>query len=111
MNRASFPLERIVRNITDAARARPLVIQSLFARVDGQAPSDAEMAAYCGRLCGIVRAGGQIAAVQVHTVARTPAEAYVSALTSDEVDMLAALVRRETGLHVATFHTDRAAAG
>ena len=46
-------------------------------------------------------AGGQIKLVQIHTIARAPAEAWVAALSPEEVDALAELVRGRTGLPVA----------
>jgi len=42
--------------------------------------------------------------VQVYTVARTPAETFVTPLNNDEVDALAALVRQRTGLKAEAFY-------
>jgi hypothetical protein len=67
-------------------------------------PSAAELDAYCSRLEEILAAGGRIKLVQVHTIARPPAEAWVSALADAEVDAIADLVRRRTGLAVAAFY-------
>ena len=104
VDRAGVPLERILRNVTEAARLRPIVIQSLFMRIRGQGPSDAEQQAYCDRLREILTAGGQLSLVQIHTVARRPAESWVAALSNAEVDALADRVRRETGLAVAAYY-------
>ena len=101
--RTAVPLERIVRNIQQAARRRPLVIQSLFMRIAGQGPSLEEQAAYCQRLQEIVRGGGQIKLVQIYTIARPPAEPIVSALPPEELQAIAARVRQTTGLPVAVF--------
>ena len=38
VERTSIPFRRIIENITAAARVRPLVIQALFMRIDGQPP-------------------------------------------------------------------------
>jgi wyosine [tRNA(Phe)-imidazoG37] synthetase (radical SAM superfamily) len=102
--RGSVPFGRILENLADAARTRPIVIQSLFMRMHGQPPSAAEQAAYCDRLCEIVAAGGRIKLVQIHTVARPPAESWAAPLRSEEVDALAELVRARTGLPVAAFY-------
>jgi wyosine [tRNA(Phe)-imidazoG37] synthetase (radical SAM superfamily) len=67
-------------------------------------PTAAELAAYCSRLEEILAAGGRIKLVQVHTIARPPAEAWVSALADAEVDAIAELVRHRTGLPVAAFY-------
>lgn len=104
VDRAGVPLQRILRNLVEAARQRPIVIQSLFMQIHGQAPSDSEQAAYCDRLAEILAAGGQISLVQIHTIARRPAESFVTSLRNDQVDRLAERVRQQTGLPVATYY-------
>ncbi|MCS7303616.1 MAG: radical SAM protein [Thermoguttaceae bacterium] len=101
--RTSLPLERIVRNIQQTACVRPVVIQSLFMRIAGQGPPPEELAAYCQRLKEIGESGGQIKLVQIYTIARPPAESIVSALPTQELQAIAALVRQTTGLPVAVF--------
>ncbi len=49
-------------------------------------------------------AGGRISLVQIYTVARQPAESFVTPLTDSEVDAIAALVAARTGLEVAAFY-------
>ncbi|MGA2797989.1 MAG: radical SAM protein [Thermoguttaceae bacterium] len=102
--RSAVPFKRILENLRDAARARPIVIQTLFMRINGIAPSLIEIEAYCGRLQEIVAAGGKIKLVQIHTIARRPAESWVAPLTNAEVDSIAETVRRQTGLPVAAFY-------
>jgi wyosine [tRNA(Phe)-imidazoG37] synthetase (radical SAM superfamily) len=102
--RSAVPFPRILRNLRDAAKARPIVIQSLFARIRGEPPSEAEQEAYCRRLCEIVEAGGRIKLVQLCTLARPPREGWVSPLSDRELDALAGRVRRRTGLPAATFY-------
>ncbi len=72
--RAAIPFQRILANLTEAARVRPIVIQSLFMRIHGEPPPLAEQQAYCDRLGEITAAGGRIKQVQIHTVARPPAD-------------------------------------
>jgi wyosine [tRNA(Phe)-imidazoG37] synthetase (radical SAM superfamily) len=100
----TIPFERILNNLLDAARHRPIVIQSLFMRLYGSPPDAAEIAAYCDRLRNIVSSGGRIKMVQVHTVARAPAQPYVTALSDEEVDGIAAQVRH-IPLPVATYYS------
>jgi hypothetical protein len=52
----------------------------------------------------ITQAGGQIQLVQVYTVARVPAENYVSPLAKSEVDQIVELVRQRTGLVTEPFY-------
>jgi len=83
---------------------RPLVIQSLFMRIGGEPTPPAEQEAFCDRLNEIVAAGGQIKLVQIYTIARRPAEAFVAPLTDAEVDAIVELVRTRTGLPTAGFY-------
>ncbi len=105
--RSVVSFRRILDNLLLAARARPIVIQSLFMRLYDQPPTLAEQEAYCYRLRELTAAGGRIKLVQIHTVARPPAEAWVAALSQEEVDGLAELVRVRTGLPVAAFYGSR----
>ena len=84
--RSGIPLRRILDNLAEAAQARPIVIQSLFMRLHGKPPSIGEQEAYCDRLSEIVAGGGRIKLVQIHTVARPPAESWVGALSNAEVE-------------------------
>lgn len=104
VDRTPIPFQQILDNITEAARVRPLVIQALFMRVQGEPPAIAEQEAFCDRLNEIVAAGGQIKLVQIYTVARPPAESFVTPLTEAEVDALANLVRQRTKLPTAAFY-------
>jgi wyosine [tRNA(Phe)-imidazoG37] synthetase (radical SAM superfamily) len=103
IDRTTIPFPRILDNLRDAARIRPLVIQSLFMRVDGVGPAAAEIAAYCDRLNDLLAAGGAIDRVQVYTVARRPAEESVTPLSRAEVESIAAVVRERTGLPVEAY--------
>ena len=94
VNRSNFPLQQVIDNIIAAARVRPVVIQSLFMRLEGEGPEAAELTAFVDRLREITRSGGRIDYVQVYTVARRPAEEYVSALDNAEVDHIVDLVRQ-----------------
>jgi wyosine [tRNA(Phe)-imidazoG37] synthetase (radical SAM superfamily) len=88
-----IPLEKIVADITAVAQGRPVVIQTLLCRIDGAAPPPEETAAYCRRLRDIADAGGRIKLVQLHTIARSPAEPNVSAIPDAELDAIAESIR------------------
>jgi wyosine [tRNA(Phe)-imidazoG37] synthetase (radical SAM superfamily) len=104
IDRTTIPFQRVLENITAEARRGPLVIQAMFLRMHDQPPSAAELVEFCDRLNEITRAGGQIKLVQVYTVARVPAEDYVSPLTRVEVDQIVELVKRRTGLPAEPFY-------
>ena len=104
IDRTKIPLKRVLANILDAARVRPVVIQSLLLCLNGQGPSELEVAAYCRRLGEIVAAGGQIARVQLYTVARTPAVAEVGPLPNEEMERFGEIIRRRVGITVDIYN-------
>jgi len=103
IERTSVPLSRVLANIRDTGKLRPIVIQSLFMNLDGHGPGDAEIHAYVERLSELRRVGCQINRVQVYTVARVPAETCVTPLSDRAVDAIGEVVRA-TGLPVETFY-------
>jgi wyosine [tRNA(Phe)-imidazoG37] synthetase (radical SAM superfamily) len=104
VDRTSIPFKRVLDNITAAARIRPLILQSLFMRIQGVAPSETEIAAYVQRLRDIQAAGGTIRSVQVYTVARPPAESFVTPLNASEVDHIAEAVECDAGIPVDRYY-------
>ena len=104
VDRTTIPFQQILDNITAAAKVRPIVIQALFMRVHGQPPSPAELEAFCDRLNEITAAGGKLKLIQVYTVARQPAESFVSPLGDAEVDGIVSLVAEQTGLPAKAFY-------
>jgi wyosine [tRNA(Phe)-imidazoG37] synthetase (radical SAM superfamily) len=104
IDRTTIPFRRVLDNIGEAARTRPLVIQSLFMRVNGDGPPDSEISAYCDRLNEVRAGGGAIDRVQVYTVARRPAEGFVAPLDPGEVDRIAGRVRDAVGVPVEAYY-------
>jgi len=104
VNRPNYPLTHVMENITAVARERPIRIQALFMAIDGEPTPEAEITAFNARLKELVDAGGAVMEVQVYTVARQTAEAYVTPLTDATLRAIAERVRRETGL-AATAYT------
>ena len=93
MDRSAVPFAHVLENLLGAARTRPLVIQSMFARLRGVAPAQEEIGAWLGRLRDLVAGGGRIARVQVYTSARRTTEDWVTPLTDSELEAIAARVR------------------
>lgn len=104
VERTKVPFARTLRNITDAARRWPVVIQSLFLRLDGVGPDETEIAAFVDRLRAIREDGGVLDRVQVYTVARPPAEESASALCREDIDVIADAVVA-AGFTVERFYT------
>ncbi len=104
IDRPNVSLQHVLDNILDAARVRPVVIQSLFMRVNDVPIPEIEVEAYCGRLNGLLAGGAQIKGIQLYTIARKPAEPSVAPLTDAELDLVAALVRGRVKVPVETFY-------
>ncbi len=108
INRTKIPFARILKNISEAAKTRPIVIQSLFLKIRDVGPSDDEITAFCQRLRKI----GNIKLVQVYTVARkamtivddVPAWQFVTALSNAEVDVITERVQKEAGVNAESFY-------
>jgi wyosine [tRNA(Phe)-imidazoG37] synthetase (radical SAM superfamily) len=93
VDRTSVPFQQVLDDLLLCARERPTTIQSLFARHHGAPPSAAEIAAWADRLAHIAASGGRLPWVQIHTVARPPAESWVQPLTLEELETIAAAAR------------------
>jgi len=98
VDRTKIPFQQILDNIASAARVRSLVIQALFMNVNGEPPSEFEISEWCERLQEVVEAGGELSLVQVYTVARQPAESFVTPLTLQQLQQIADTLIRRTGL-------------
>lgn len=103
VNRSTIPFERILKNLLETSRVRPIVIQSLFLKIHGQAISEGELAAYCERLNAILRDGGKICEVHAYTIARPTPEAWATRLETVELNTIAQTIRNKTGLSVEVF--------
>jgi wyosine [tRNA(Phe)-imidazoG37] synthetase (radical SAM superfamily) len=103
IERTTIPLARVLSNILETARPRPIVIQSLFMNIAGVGPAAAEIDAYVRRVRELVKCGAKIKLVQVYTIARPTAEKNVTPLDDHALDQIAAHVRA-IGLNVEAFY-------
>ncbi len=103
VERTSIPFSRVLGNIARAGSVRPIVIQSLFMKLNGEPPVAAEMDAYLERLRELLAGGCRIKLVQVYTVARNTSEAYVTPLEDGALDAIGERVRG-LGLAVETYY-------
>jgi len=104
VDRPNVPLRTVLDGILDAARVRPVVIQSLFMRVHGELPAASEIGAYADRLNEILAAGGRLKALQIYTIARQPAERYVAPLADAELETVAEAVRSRVPVPVEVYY-------
>lgn len=103
INRPNCSLQRILDNILEAARARPIVIQSLWMNVRGEPPPESEVDAFAHRLREILTAGGQIKLVQIYTIARRTAETWVTPLDQTMLARIAERVRSVVDVPIAVY--------
>lgn len=103
VNRCPIPLQRILDNIALASRRWRVLIQSMWLRLDGRDPDPTQISAFADRLKEILDGGGRIQTVQVYTVARQPAESFVSVLPEDRLRVIAEAIAIRTGLPVEVF--------
>ena len=103
VNRTTVRYDRILSNLLNTSKVRPIVIQTLLFRIRDEKMSDAELEAYCGRLQAILDQGGRISEVHLYTIARPTPVDYATALTDAELRDFATRVKAATGLTVLTF--------
>ena len=103
LNRTEFTLEQTLANILFVARQRPVVIQSLFPSIRGQAPLPSEIEAYVQRLRDLKKAGAQISLVQIYSATRPTPHAECGHLPLRTLSHIAQRVRQGTGLQAEVF--------
>ncbi len=103
VNRAAVPLERILSNILQIARQRPVVIQSLFPAINGEEPPLEEIEAYARRLLELKNAGAQISLVQIYSATRPSPNSLSGHLPLKVLSRIAQTVRQTSGLPAEVF--------
>lgn len=93
INRCNTPFEDIVQNILETGRDRQIIVQSMFAKLGGQAMPAREFAAYCCLLLDLVRSGCRIKQVQIYTIARDPARGGAEAMSPEALEWMANKLR------------------
>jgi wyosine [tRNA(Phe)-imidazoG37] synthetase (radical SAM superfamily) len=101
--RPECPLEKILANILCLARQRPVVIQSLFPSVRGEAPPPSEIEAYVQRLRELKEAGAQIPLVQIYSATRPTVQSECGHLPLRTLSAIAQRVREAAGLKAELF--------
>lgn len=103
VNRGDLPLDKILANILDLARRRPVIIQSLFPSVDGQPPPASQIEAYVERLRQLKDAGALIPLVQIYSASRPTAHSECGHLPLRTLYTIARRVSEVTGLNAEVF--------
>jgi wyosine [tRNA(Phe)-imidazoG37] synthetase (radical SAM superfamily) len=103
VNRPDGPLEKILANTLSVARQRPVVIQSLFPAISGEAPPASEIEAYVQRLRELKEAGAQITLVQIYSATRPTPHSECGHLPLRKLCAIAQRVRDVSGLEAEVF--------
>lgn len=96
-------LRAILENTLRIGRLRPIVIQSLFALIDGNEPPSEEIEEYVQRLRELKQGGAQITLVQVYSAHRPSVLGSTSHLPLKSLSKIAQQVREITGLRAEVF--------
>ena len=95
VDRTSVPWARTTSNLVRAAQLAPVVVQTLICSVDEVFMGTDEAHAYARLLGDVLDQGGEIEAVDLHTVARQPPFDGVKALPLSYLEALAVVMQRE----------------
>jgi wyosine [tRNA(Phe)-imidazoG37] synthetase (radical SAM superfamily) len=103
VNKSQVPLEKILANILQQARQRPIIVQSLFPLLHGEPPPDAEIEQYALRLKELKEAGAQITLVQIYSATRPTPHSECGHLPLRILSRIAQTVRQVAGLQTEVF--------
>jgi len=103
INRAGFPLRKVLENIRELGRQRPVIIQTMVPAIDGENPFRSELAEYAARLRELKDAGTQISLVQIYSANRPTPSSECSHLSLKALSEIAKAVRAATGLRTEVF--------
>jgi len=103
INRPECRLDLVLDNILRLARRRPVVIQSLFAAVDGRGPTAPEVDAYALRLHELAASGAAIPLVQIYSATRPSQVSGCGHLPLGTLSAIARRVREISGLRAEVF--------
>ncbi len=103
INRSEVPLSKVLDNIQQLGRQRPVVIQSLFVEIEGSIPDRAELTEFSRRLSELKEGGAQIPLVQIYSATRPHHSRSCRHLSLRVLSEIAAQVRQATGLRVEVF--------
>lgn len=103
VNRPAITLQKVLDNIANLGRTRPVVIQSLFPQIGGQEPLPEEIEQYAQRLLELKTAGANIALVQIYSAHRPSHRPDCTHLPLKTLSSIARRVREVAGLRAEIF--------
>lgn len=103
VNRPGCSIEEMLARILELGRRRPVVIQSLFASLQGAEPPREEIEAYANRLRVLKQSGAQIPLVQIYSATRPMPRRECGHLPLRSLSQIARRVREVAGLQAEVF--------
>ena len=103
INRSQVPLQAVLANILALGRERPVIVQSLFASLNGAEPPAEEIEEYTRRLAELKRGGAQISLVQIYSPTRPTPNSQCGHLPLKSLSRIAQAARAASGLRVEVF--------
>ena len=103
VNKMDVPLEKLLGNILDLGRQRPVVIQSLFPAINREGPPREEIQQYAERLRELRVNGAQIRLVQIYSATRPTPNSSCGHLSLKMLSQIAQTVRQIAGLKAEVF--------
>jgi wyosine [tRNA(Phe)-imidazoG37] synthetase (radical SAM superfamily) len=100
---SATPVERVMTNLLELGRTRPVVVQSLFPAIDGEEPSLEEIERFAQRLNSLRASGAQISHVQVCSATPRSRNSQFGHLPLRSLSQIAHTVRRVSGLHADVY--------
>lgn len=97
------PLTRILANILELGRKRPVVIQTLFPSINGQEPPSEEIEQYANRLRELKDGGAKISLVQIYSATRPTPRSECGHLPLKTLSYIAQTVRQVAGVRAEVF--------
>lgn len=103
INRSEVSLEKVMQNALALGRRRPIVIQSLFALINGKEPLPEEIDQYIQRLNELKNGQALISLVQIYSATRPMAHAGCSHMSLKSLSNIRRRIYAETGLKAEVF--------
>jgi wyosine [tRNA(Phe)-imidazoG37] synthetase (radical SAM superfamily) len=103
VNRATVSLDKVLANILQVGRIRPIIIQSMFPLLNGAEPGAEEIERYVARLLDLKKKGAQVSLVQIYSAHRPSHRTECGHLPLKSLSRIAQRVRQLTGIPAEVF--------
>jgi len=103
INRPKIPLAKVLQNALVLGQRRPIIIQSMFALINGLEPPPDEIQQYVLRLNELKNGGASISLVQIYSAIRPGPNPGFTHLPLKSLSKICRQIRAETGLKAEVF--------